>query len=134
MYDVGVVGVAVTGLPVAAERLADGAHEYVRALLAVSIADAPIQRLSKSLVTLTFGSGFTVIVVLAEFVHPLASVPLTVYTVVFVGERLVVAPFGTELFVNGSQLYVAAPLAVTDTLFPSQMDDTPGFIIIVGKE
>jgi len=67
--------------------------------------------------TVTTGVGLTVIVAEAVLVHPLASVPVTVYEVVDAGETVilvVVAPVFHE--------YVTAPPALSVALCPEQID------------
>ena len=56
------------------------------------------------LFTATGGKGFTVIVAVAVFVHPLASVPVTVYIVVAVGAPVTGLPLVGVKPVVGAQL------------------------------
>ena len=58
-------------------------HAYVEAPLAVIFCDAPKQ--IEPPPAITVGNGLTVITAFAVLVHPLASVPVTVYVVVVVG-------------------------------------------------
>jgi hypothetical protein len=52
----------------------------------------PVQMLVLEAEMVTVGEGFTVMVRVAVFVHPLAEVPVTVYVVVVVGETVTVVP------------------------------------------
>jgi hypothetical protein len=68
-------------------------HEYVDAPVAVNIASDPEQIVGEF--TVTFKAGPIVTVATAVPIQPLASVPVTVYEVVLVGETVigfVVAP------------------------------------------
>jgi hypothetical protein len=64
--------------PVVAERPVDGLQSYVAAPDAVSVAATPLQAAGLVGDTVMVGFGFTVTVVVAVLVHPLASVPVTV--------------------------------------------------------
>jgi hypothetical protein len=106
-----VVGFAVTVEPVELLSDEDGDHEYEVAPLAVNVVGKPLQiavfgeTVNATVVTLTV--PWTV------DVHPLASVPVTVYVMVVVGFAVTVAPVAELKFVEGFQVYVLAPLAVS---------------------
>ena len=55
-----------------------GLQLYVVAPLAVSETLLPIHNVADEGVTVTVGVGFTLIIAVAVFVHPFASVPVTV--------------------------------------------------------
>jgi hypothetical protein len=58
-------------------------HVYVTAPPPFSVTEEPLQiEVPGEAEAVTVGVGFTVIVVVAVFVHPLTSVPVTVYVVV----------------------------------------------------
>jgi len=78
VYVVVVVGVAVTVAPVVEDKPVAGLQLYVVAPLAVSETLLPIHNAADEGVTMTVGVGFTVIIAVAVFVHPFASVPVTV--------------------------------------------------------
>ena len=82
VYVVVDVGFAVTGEPVVALSAVDGVHKYVVAPLAVSVAVCCPTQIAGGGVTLITGSGFTFTVTCVDAVHPLPSVPVTVYVVV----------------------------------------------------
>ena len=46
----------------------------------------------------TNGSGFTIILVVAVFLHPAAEVPVTIYVILVVGETAFGFPIPTPLF------------------------------------
>ena len=73
-----VVGFAVTIAPVVADKPVAGLHVYVVAPLAVNDVLLPLQIIGADGVTVTVGVVLTVIVAVAVFVHPFASVPVTV--------------------------------------------------------
>ena len=87
---------------------------YVAAPLAVSEATWPLQILG--LLTVTVGFGFTVTVADAVPVHPFV-VPVTVYVVVEFNDGVVAGlPLNPPV-----QLYVVAPFAVNEVVWPSQI-------------
>jgi hypothetical protein len=53
--------------------------------------------------TSIFGKALTVIIVEADELHPLASMPETVYVVLALGERMVEAELVVEIFAEGDQ-------------------------------
>src|SRR5258706_576528 len=67
------------------------------------------------------GRGFTVTVTCVEAVHPLLSVPVTVYVVVEDELAVTGEPVDALRFVEGVQLYVCAPLAVSVADCPLQI-------------
>ena len=73
-----VVGFAVTVAPVVADNPVAGLQAYVVAPLAVNGVLLPLQIAGADGLTVTVGVVFTVIVAVAVFVHPFASVPVTV--------------------------------------------------------
>ena len=83
--------------------------------------------------TVTVGKGFTVTVTVAVPVHPAAEVPVTVYVVVTVGDAVGLAQVVQLNPVDGAQLYVDAPLAVSEVLLPEQMEGAFGLTVMVGK-
>jgi hypothetical protein len=77
------------------------------------------------------GFGFTVTVTDAVLIHPLASVPVTVYVRVVVGLAVTDAPDVGDNPVVGVQVYVTAPEAVSVVLLPLHMA-TSGDTVTVG--
>jgi hypothetical protein len=80
----------------------------------------------------TVGTGFTVTVTVAVLVQPFNAVPVTVYVVVAVGEATGLAQVVQLSPVEGAQLYVFAPLAVSVTLLPAHIVAGLGLMVIVG--
>ena len=78
-------GFAETEEPVVALNAVEGLQEYVLAPLAVSVTVCWPRQIAGGCVTLITGRGFTFTVTCAEAVHPLISVPVTVYVVVEAG-------------------------------------------------
>ena len=78
VYVVVEVGLAVMGEPVVALNAVDGAHEYVVAPFAVSVALCCPTQIAGGGGEVITGSGFTVTVTCVDAVHPLLSVPVTV--------------------------------------------------------
>src|SRR5258706_15507104 len=72
-------------------------------------------------VTVTTGSGFTVTVPCAVAEHRLLSVPVTVYVVVEDGLAVTGEPVDALRFVDGVQVYVCAPPAVSVADCPLQI-------------
>ena len=126
------VGLAVTVAAVVEDKPAAGLQIYVVAPLTVSETLLPLHIVADEGVTVIVGCGFTVTVVVAVFVHPFPSVPVTVYVVVVVGFAVTVAPVGEDKPVAGLQVYVVAPLAVSDVLLPLQIVAVVGETVTVG--
>jgi len=78
------------------------------------------------------GSGFTVTVTCAVAVHPLLSVPVTVYVVVEEGVAVTEEPVEELRDADGLQVYVLAPLAVSVADAPLQMAGG-GVTVITGS-
>lgn len=125
------VGLAVTVAPVDEDKPVDGLQLYVEAPLAVSDVLVPLQIVVEAGETVIVGVAFTVTVTVAVFVHPFASVPVIVYVVVVVGFAVTLAPVVDDKPVDGLQLYVEAPPAVSDVLAPLQIV-TDGETVTVG--
>jgi hypothetical protein len=89
-------------------------HTYVDAPTPVSVALVPEQTAAALLVAVTVGNALTVIVFVAVFIQPFASVPVTVYVAVDVGMKLVA--FRTP----PDHTYVDAPTPVSVALVPEQ--------------
>lgn len=106
-------GFTVTAAP---ERL-PGFHVYTDPPEAVSVILPPEQIVVLDAVTEIVGFGFTVMVCTAELIQPFASVPVTVYVVLVVGETVTEFPVSDP----GIQVYELAPFAVSVVLLPSQM-------------
>lgn len=68
---------AETLAPVLADNVAEGAHVYVAAPLAVRPVDAPLH-IPTSGLPLTVGNGLTDTFTVAELTQPFTSVPVTV--------------------------------------------------------
>jgi hypothetical protein len=85
---------------------------YVLAPEPLKVTDVPAQT-AWFCPALTVGKAFTVIVVCAVFVHPFASVPVTVYVVVAFGMKA--TAFCTLLF----HVYVLAPDPFKVTAVPA---------------
>ena len=79
------------------------------------------------------GVGFTVIMTLTVSTQPNAFFPTTEYVVVVTGFALTLAPVVTFKPVPGIQVYVAAPLAVSDVELPEQMIAEEGVTVTVGR-
>jgi hypothetical protein len=75
----------------------------------------------------TVGKAFTTTATFAVFVHPFASVPVTVYVVVDVGVTVMELVFCPVL-----QLYVEAPDAVSVELCPAHIVAGDAVAVIVG--
>ena len=69
-----------------------GIHVYVFAPVPVIVTDEPIQIAVEDVVVPVGGKGFTVIVLVAVVIQPVALVPVTVYVVVAVGATFTEAP------------------------------------------
>lgn len=67
------------------------------------------------------GVGVTVTVTSAVFTHPFASVPVTVYVWVEVGDAVTDVPVAEDRVADGAQEYVNALLAVNTVFAPSQI-------------
>src|SRR5258706_16246232 len=67
------------------------------------------------------GCGFSLIVSCVEAVHPLLSVPVTVYVVVDDELAVTGEPVDALRFVDGVQLYLCAPPAVSVADCPLQI-------------
>jgi hypothetical protein len=78
VYVVVAVGVAVTDVPVVADKPVPGAQTYVSAPLAVRTEFPPEQMVGFAGVIVITGFGFTVKVMVDVPVHPFPSVPVTV--------------------------------------------------------
>src|SRR5258706_12903003 len=83
-------------------------------------------------VTVTTGSGFTVTVPCAVAEHRLLSVPVTVYVVVEDGLAVTGEPVDALRFVDGVQVYVCAPLAVSVADCPFQIAGG-GVTLVMGR-
>ena len=129
MYVVVDVGLAVTDEPVVALSAVAGLHAYVLAPFAVSVADCPVQIVAGA--TEITGSALTVTVTCVEAVHPLTSVPVTVYVVVVVGFAVTDEPVVALSAVAGVHEYVEAPLAVSVADCPLQI--VAGETLITGS-
>jgi hypothetical protein len=92
VYVVVVVGLAETIVPVVGDNPVEGDHMYEDPPVAVSDVDCPIQRKGAVGFIDMVGFGLTVTVTDALLVHPIPSVPVTVYIVVEVGFAVTFAP------------------------------------------
>jgi len=86
-----VVGVAVTVVPVDADKPVEGDHVYVLPPLAVSVATLPAHIVWFAPPSMV-GSAFTVTPTVPAFWQPCISVPVTVYVVVAVGVAVTEVP------------------------------------------
>ena len=89
MYVVLTVGFATTFDAVLLLSVNAGFQLYVLAPLTLILVDEPIQIVP--LVVLKFGNGFTITVLVAILLQPLASTPVTVYSVVVIGLAITLA-------------------------------------------
>ena len=80
------------------------------------------------------GKAFTIISMSLVFLHPLTSVPVTVYVVVVIGSADITAPAVADKPVLGVQLYVNAPIAVIVVLPPMQTEAGLAETFTVGNE
>ena len=90
VYVVVPVGVTVYGLSV--DVVVPSLHEYDAAPVAVRFASCPKQTALWLVSAETVGSCLTLTVTLAVLEHPLPSVPVTVYVVVFSGVTVLLLP------------------------------------------
>src|SRR5947207_10400439 len=113
VYVVVEVGLAVTGDPVVELSAVDCVLSLLVALPIVAdrVVDCPSQIVAEA--TVTTGRGFTFTVTCVDAVHPLTSVPVTVYVVVEVGLAVTGEPVVELSAVDGVHKYVVAPLAVS---------------------
>ena len=98
------------------------------AALAVSIVLPPIQIPDKEAERVTVGLGCTVTSLLADAVHPLLLVTVTVYVVFANGETEIAAVVGPVF-----HTYVPPPLAVRVAVAPLQIVTTAGAITATGN-
>lgn len=117
-----VVDVGVTTI-LAPDKL-PGFHVYVEAPVPANVAEDPAQTAVGFELAVNVGNEFTVKEIVFVFVHP-AEVPVTVYTVVAVGETTVVVPDNAP----GFHVYDVAPLPVNVADCPAQI--AVGFDIAV---
>jgi len=110
-----------------------GDQLYVYAPLAVRVTEEPLHIEGKPGVTVIEGIGLTVTVVVAVFVHPFTSVPVTVYVVVTVGFAVTLGMLVALSPVGGDQEYIEAPLAVRVTEDPKQMEGATGVTATLGR-
>ncbi len=103
VYTVVVVGLADTVAPVPDERPVVGLHVYVLPPPAVNETDCPLQITGALGVAVITAVEFTVTATVVVLVHPLASVPVTVYVVVLDGLADTTAPLPEERPVEGLQ-------------------------------
>ena len=129
VYVVVTTGIAVTDVPVELLSVAAGLQIYVFAPLAVSVVDCPEQTVAGA--TVTAGRGLTVTATCVDPVHPLLSVPVTVYVVVEIGFAVTGEPVVALSAVAGVQEYVFAPLAVSVVDCPLQI--VTGATVITGR-
>jgi hypothetical protein len=92
---------------------------------AVSVAELPEQIVPPP-VTVTAGDVFTTMETTAVSVHPPGSVPITEYVVDADGATVTLLP----PWLMGSQLYVAAPEAVSVAVEPEQMPPPPSAVTL----
>ena len=78
VYVVAVTGSAVTAAPIVPDKPIAGDQLYVTAPLAVNRVLLPLQIVTEAGVTVIVGNEFTVTLTVAVFMHPFASVPVTV--------------------------------------------------------
>jgi hypothetical protein len=123
VYVVVEAGVTVMELPVPPVL-----QLYVEAPDAVSVELPPEHIVAGDAVAVTVGGAFTVTVTVAVFVHPFASVPVTVYVAVDVGVTLMELVFCPLL-----QLYVEAPEAVSVELPPEHIVAGDAVAVTLGK-
>jgi hypothetical protein len=114
------------------DKPVDGVQLKLVAPLAVNVTLLPAQIVELDGEILTVGMVFTVTGTEAVAVHPLAAVPVTVYVVVVAGVAVTTAVLVAESPVDGAQLYVLAPLAVSVTLLPIQIAGADGLMSMVG--
>ena len=79
------------------------------------------------------GVGFIDITAVAVLLQLFTSVPVTVYVVNATGLAVTVAPVVADNPVAGVQLYIDAPLAVSDMPLPLQMVAEAGVTLMVGN-
>ena len=78
VYVVAVTGLAVTAAPVVPDNPVAGDQLYACAPPAVNVVLLPLQIVTEAGVTVIAGNEFTATLTVAVFMHPFASVPVTV--------------------------------------------------------
>jgi hypothetical protein len=106
-----------------------GIHAYVAAPVAVSVVEFPLQIEALDAVAVTVGDVLTVITRVEVAEHPLASVPVTVYVLVVVGETVTDDPVRDP----GIHVYVDAPEAVIVVELPEQSVVLVAVVATVGS-
>jgi hypothetical protein len=101
------------------DKPVDGDHTYDAAPEPASTVEDPSQILTLE-PAVTFGIAPTLTVTDAVFVQPLASVPVTVYVVVAVGNAVGDAHDVHERPVEGDHIYDVAPVAASKVDVPLQ--------------
>jgi hypothetical protein len=120
---------AETEDPVVALKPVAGDHEYVLAPEAVNVPAIPVQIVIGE--TEITGSGLTVTITDAVFIHPAAEVPVTVYVVVAAGFAETEVPVVALKPAAAAHEYVEAPEAVSVPAMPEQI--VIGGTVTVGK-
>ena len=102
--------------------------------LAVSVVVCPEQIAADEALIEIVGVGVTVIVAVPEEFarQPNADVPVTVYTIVIVGEAIGEALLGLFKPVAGDHVYVFAPLTLKPIELPEQIVPEPEVMVKVG--
>src|SRR5258706_13891173 len=104
---------------------------YPSLFRSVSMADCPLQ-IAGGGVTVMTGRGFTVTVTCAVAEQPLLSVPVSVFVFVDEHRDLPAFPAGRSSDVDGVQVYVCAPLAVSVADCPLQIAEG-GVTVMMGR-
>lgn len=105
-----------------------GIQVYVDAPLPVRVTPLPAHTEEEEAEAETVGKLLTVINCVAVFVHPLPSVPVTVYVVVEEGVTLIELPVSDP----GIQVYVLPPDAFKVTVLPLHEAGADGVTVMVG--
>ena len=92
---------------------------------------ASFRQASLTVAKVTVGRGLTVTVTLVAPLHP-KVVPVTMYVTVEFGEADTTGVLEEESPIVGTQVYEAAPLAVSVTLSPAHMAGEAGVTVTTG--
>ena len=110
-----------------------GAHVYVAPPLPDSVVELPMHTFVEDAAADISGREFTVMVCDDDAVQPLASVPVTVYALVFGGVTVISEPVNDPRPEAGVQLYETAPDTDRVVAPPVQILLLPGVIIMAGR-